>query len=305
MNSNFNAAYSAAFPGLNMMTPLNHMPEGMPMDNPYKNLMERIKEARDDEDSRDTRDSGGHVDDREVPKVKEPGTDMRKDLGPMPFSILPPHMLNMMERIKSENGGRDPREREDPHELEQREASPMNLSSERDDPKRTSESFPQSPSPSSGASNCQNSPSSGQQSDNYERGPNHQDRYLGSDRESDPRGPASSPLPQGGQPQIDIRAQFLAGLRRLDDTRRSGPQSPESLDLGSSHHRSGGSGSSMSDYGHGNQDNLPPRKRKVSQEVEVDSPPPSGKLNLQEHKVVGGLNGLHEVEGRDNSTIVN
>merc|ERR1719400_1689144 len=86
------SAYSAAFPSMNMMSSLHHLPEGMrdmPMDNPYKNLMERMKEVRDDEDSRDTRE--GEENDRPKPK----------DLGPMPFSILPPHMLNMMERIKS------------------------------------------------------------------------------------------------------------------------------------------------------------------------------------------------------------
>ena len=126
------ASYSAAFPGLNMMSPLSHLPEGLPMDNPYKNLMDRMKEVRDDEDSRDTRDSEG---DREHRKELGPiPPEMRKDLGPMPFSILPPHMLNMMERIKAEGGEKEPRDRE-----EQRESSPMNLSSERDDPKRMSE----------------------------------------------------------------------------------------------------------------------------------------------------------------------
>lgn len=274
MNSNFNGmstAYSAAFPGLNMMSPLSHLPEGLPMDNPYKNLMDRMKEVRDDEDSRDTRDSEG---DKEHRKELGPiPPEMRKDLGPMPFSILPPHMLNMMERIKAEGGEREHRDRE-----EQRESSPMNLSSERDDPKRMSEgSFPHSPSPSSGEmtspSNCQNSPT-GPHSDYQTQG--QQDRY--SDRDSDR---PSSPDRQ----QIDIRAQFLADLRRLGDRR---PQSPE-MDLNRSH-----------DYG-GIQENLPPRKRKVSQEVDNE---PSSKLNLQEHKVVGGLNGIHE-EGRDNSTVVN
>ena len=94
--------------------------------------MDRMKEVRDDEDSRDTRDSEG---DREHRKELGPiPPEMRKDLGPMPFSILPPHMLNMMERIKAEGGEREQRDRE-----EQRESSPMNLSSERDDPKRMSE----------------------------------------------------------------------------------------------------------------------------------------------------------------------
>ena len=124
-------------------------------------------------------------------------------------------------------------------------------------------------------SNCQNSPT-GPHSD-YQGVQSQHDRY--SDRDSDR---PSSPDRQ----QIDIRAQFLADLgRRMGDRR---PQSPE-MDLNRGH-----------DYG-GAQENLPPRKRKVSQEVENDQ---SSKLNLQEHKVVGGLNGLHD-EGRDNGTVVN
>ena len=60
---------------------------------------------------------------------------MRKDLGPMPFSILPPHMLNMMERIKAEDKEREMKEADN-----DRENSPMNLSSERgDNDKRMSE----------------------------------------------------------------------------------------------------------------------------------------------------------------------
>ena len=105
------------------------------MDTAYKNLMDRMKEIRDDEDSRETRDSDG---DRDYNLKKELGPippEMRKDLGPMPFSILPPHMLNMMERIKAEGGGSE----RDLKEREERESSPMNLSSERDDPKRMSE----------------------------------------------------------------------------------------------------------------------------------------------------------------------
>ena len=135
------AAYPAAFPSMPMMSPLHHLPEGMrdmPMDSPYKAIMDRMKEVRDDEDSRDTRES---EDDRPKPK----------DLGPMPFSILPPHMLNtlnMMERIKSEAGEREERER---RELRGEASSPMNLSSEREEGKRMSEgSFAQSPSPGSG-----------------------------------------------------------------------------------------------------------------------------------------------------------
>ena len=104
-------AYSAAFPSLNMMSSLHDQLD------PYKSLMDRIK----DEDSRDNKEG--------EERAGEAGA--RKDLGPMPFSILPPHMLNMMERMKTED-----RERE--REREERESSPINLSSERDD-KRMSE----------------------------------------------------------------------------------------------------------------------------------------------------------------------
>ena len=94
-------------------------------------------------------------------------------------------------------------------------------------------SFPHSPSPGStdptaSPSNCQNSPQGGSGSD-----------YNGGGRDRD-RSPDNSA-------QIDIRAQFLADLRRLGD--RRGMTSPE---LGSPR-----------------QDNLPPRKRKVSHEHEA------------------------------------
>lgn len=97
-------------------------------------------------------------------------------------------------------------------------------------------SFPHSPSPGStdpttSPSNCQNSPQGGSGSD-YNGG--------GRDREDRDRSPDNSA-------QIDIRAQFLADLRRLGD--RRGMTSPE---LASSR-----------------QDNLPPRKRKVSHEHEA------------------------------------
>ena len=51
----------------------------------YKSLMERMK----DEERPDPKEA-------EEKAGSESGP--RKDLGPMPFSILPPHMLNMMER---------------------------------------------------------------------------------------------------------------------------------------------------------------------------------------------------------------
>ena len=101
------SGYSAAFPSLNMMSSLHDQLD------PYKSLIDRIK----DEDSRDNKEG--------EERSGEAGT--RKDLGPMPFSILPPHMLNMMERMKTED-----------REREERESSPINLSSERDE-KRMSE----------------------------------------------------------------------------------------------------------------------------------------------------------------------
>ena len=127
-NSNFN--YSAAFPGLNMMSPMSHLPENIPQlpENPYKSLMERMKAEREDEDMRDGKD---------IDMDKPPST-VPKDLGPMPFSILPPHMLNMMERIKAEDKERAIRE-EDSIRSDDRENSPINLSSERDPEKRMSE----------------------------------------------------------------------------------------------------------------------------------------------------------------------
>ena len=92
-------------------------------------------------------------------------------------------------------------------------------------------SFPHSPSPGStdpttSPSNCQNSPQGGSGSD-----------YNGGGRERSPDNSA----------QIDIRAQFLADLRRLGD--RRGATSP--------------------DLAPPRQDNLPPRKRKVSHEHEA------------------------------------
>jgi len=236
------SAYSAAFPSMNMMSSLHHLPEGMrdmPMDNPYKNLMERMKEVRDDEDSRDTRE--GEENDRPKPK----------DLGPMPFSILPPHMLNMMERIKSEASEKEDREKRE----ERGEASsPMNLSSEREETKRMSEgSFAQSPSPGSGEVE---SPSQASPPSYSERGDN------------------SSPDPRA---QIDIRAQFLADLRR---SAGGEGQSPE-LDLTRSV---------------GGEFGLPPRKRKISQEVDARSTEPSSpNLNLQEHKSLNGVEGSSTV----------
>jgi hypothetical protein len=67
--------------------------------------MERMKEAREEEEREEREGEGGE--------------------GGPPFHILPPHMLNLMERMKGE-------EREET-------TSPMNLSSEREDKIRASE----------------------------------------------------------------------------------------------------------------------------------------------------------------------
>merc|ERR1719410_2548216 len=79
-------------------------------DNPYKSLIDRMKEdavgrERGRRES-DTGDRGG-----EDAADKEKGE--RKDLGPMPFSILPPHMLNMMERIREREPDKEKGERKD------------------------------------------------------------------------------------------------------------------------------------------------------------------------------------------------
>ena len=91
-----------------MMSPLSRLPEGISVDNPYKDLMDRMKEVDDSNsgDTRDTRPPGGERGERE----EERGVDPTSRPAMPPFSILPPHMLNMMERIKSEEGA--PREGE-------------------------------------------------------------------------------------------------------------------------------------------------------------------------------------------------
>ena len=65
--------------------------------------------------SSDTGDRGGE----DAADIAEHGADKekgeRKDLGPMPFSILPPHMLNMMERIRE----REPDKKEGAEEREE------------------------------------------------------------------------------------------------------------------------------------------------------------------------------------------
>ena len=126
-----NFSYSAAFPGLPGLSGLPQMPHlasaggeaaGMG-ENPYKSLLDRMKVERGMKDNNE--EEGEDKSAESVP---------RKDLGPMPFSILPPHMLNMMERIRGEE-----KEKMEEREAEVEDSSPMNLSSERDPEKRMSE----------------------------------------------------------------------------------------------------------------------------------------------------------------------
>ena len=128
--SNFN--YSAAFPGLPGLSGLPQMPhltsEPRMGENPYKSLLDRMKVERGIKDNHDE-----EGDDKSI----ESGP--RKDLGPMPFSILPPHMLNMMERIRGEEKEKMVEESERQEREAEVESSPMNLSSERDPEKRMSE----------------------------------------------------------------------------------------------------------------------------------------------------------------------
>ena len=136
-------------------------------------------------------------------------------------------------------------------------------------------SFPHSPSPGStdlttSPSNCQNSPPGGSGSD-YNGG--GRDRYSG-DRSPD------SGEPSGDRQQIDIRAQFLADLRRLGDSRNINVTSPDLTTNRAS------------------QDSLPPRKRKVSHDN--DSPGAGAKINLQDHPGPA-INGLCESD----SAVVN
>lgn len=234
-NTNYNA-YSAAFPSLNMMPGMSNLHEGISQLDPYKSLMERMK----DEDSRDHKDG----------EEKSGESGARKDLGPMPFSILPPHMLNMMERMKTE--GRD-------LDREERESSPINLSSERDEKRMSEGSFRHSPSPGStdlttSPSNCQNSPPGGSGSE------------VDRARDSPP-----------DRQHIDIRAQFLADLRRLDARGRVGEDTSPDMEL--------------------SQDNLPPRKRKVSHEA--DSGESGAKLVETGHKALNGL----ETENRADAVV--
>ena len=112
-----------------------------------------------------------------------------------------------------------------------------------------------SPSPGStdlttSPSNCQNSPPGGSGSE-VDRARDSPDRQ-----------------------QIDIRAQFLADLRRLDARGRGGEDGEEV-----------------------SQDNLPPRKRKVSHETEVGES--GAKLVEAGHKVLNGL----ETEARADGVV--
>ena len=89
---------------------------------------------------------------------------------------------------------------------------------------------------------------------------------------SSPPGTRESPDRQ----QIDIRAQFLADLRRLDARGRGG-EGGGSPDLELS------------------QDNLPPRKRKVSHET--DSGESAAKLVESGHKALNGLESENRADG--------
>jgi hypothetical protein len=146
-------------------------------------------------------------------------------------------------------------EREEKERMEA--SSPMNLSSEREESKRMSEGSFANESPSPGSGDI-DSPSQASPPSYSERAEN-----LSPDRA-----------------QIDIRAQFLADLRR---SAGGDGQSPE-LDLTRS----------SSEFG------LPPRKRKISQEVDARSTEGrSPNLNLQQdHKSLNGL------ETESNSTVV-
>ena len=85
--------------------------------------------------------------------------------------------------------------------------------------------------------------------------------------------------PDRQQPQhIDIRAQFLADLRRLDARGRVGEEAgATSPDMELS------------------QDNLPPRKRKVSHET--DSGETGAKLVESGHKALNGLETENRADG--------
>merc|ERR1719278_2088868 len=142
---------------MNMMSPLSRL-DAINMDNPYKDLMERMREARDEED-RDSRESEG-IPPGGPPPDRPPGPPSQHP----PFSILSPQMLNMMDRMKGGGGGGLPPRPHSPSRDE--DTSPMNLSSERDDKPWVSEgSIPQSPSPGSteltSPSNPQTSPNGG------------------------------------------------------------------------------------------------------------------------------------------------
>ena len=80
--------------------------------------------------------------------------------------------------------------------------------------------------------------------------------------------------------QIDIRAQFLADLRRLDARGRGSEE--------------GGEGGASPDL-ELSQDNLPPRKRKVSHET--DSGESGAKLHESAHKALNGLESENRADG--------
>ena len=107
---------------MNMVSPLSRLDGGISLadNNPYKDLMDRMKEARDDEEREEREGEGGGR------RLESGGS------GPHPpFNILSPHMLNMMDRMKERGGG------------EAEDNSPMNLTSsgsgDKEDKSRPSE----------------------------------------------------------------------------------------------------------------------------------------------------------------------
>ena len=93
--------------------------------------------------------------------------------------------------------------------------------------------------------------------------------------------------------QIDIRAQFLADLRRLGGGNPHAPPGPEEGRVGGGH-----------DSGSPPEGSLPPRKRKVSHEVGEDARDgrEGAKIHLADHHKVGHGGGLNGHEQREEET---
>jgi hypothetical protein len=236
-------AYSAAFPGINLMSPLSRLPDGISMENQYQDLIERMKEA-DDNSIGDTRDNGSRPEEGVDPTAR----------GPMP-PILPPQMLNMMKQIKGQG-----------------EAMNLTSSQEREGEKGMSDGhIAQSTSPSS-----REMTSPANRSTNSPRDYHKPEKIQELDHNRLMSSPIGGLLARDASPHhIDIRARFLADLSRLAGGRPLSPQ--------------------IKQEGGGTPDeNLPPRKRKVSQDVEEEQ---HGKMLIQEKN----LNGMHDGEGREHT----